>query len=137
MLSLTRALLLCAAAVLSLLGGVADGAKDPLDCEVCHAAIKAIREASAAAGAKELVAIEAQVDKYCDKPPTEKEGKLVRAGGVARQRAFSTRPFFFFMRTFLRNVRPSPRSATTSRPSSASCRRRLKTACPRRRFASG
>ena len=84
MLSLARALLLCAAAVLALLAGRADGAKDPLDCEVCHAAIKAIRDSAKAAGAKDLVAIEAHVDKYCDKPPTEKEDKLVRARRARR-----------------------------------------------------
>lgn len=84
MLSLARALLLCAAAVLALLSGRADGAKDPLDCEVCHAAIKSIRESAKASGAKDLVAIEAHVDKYCDKPPTEKEDKLVRARRARR-----------------------------------------------------
>lgn len=55
---------------------LAAGAKDPLDCEVCLAAVATIRSASTAAGAKDLIAIEAQVEKYCDKPPTEKEGKL-------------------------------------------------------------
>ena len=138
MLSLARALLLCAAAVLALLAGRADGAKDPLDCEVCHAAIKAIRDSAKAAGAKDLVAIEAHVDKYCEKPPTEKEGKLVRAGGRAALAPGAARPRVLATRT---DDHPPPprarRSATTSRPSSASCRRRLKTACPRRRFASG
>lgn len=142
MLSLARALLLCAAAVLALLSGRADGAKDPLDCEVCHAAIKSIRESAKASGAKDLVAIEAHVDKYCDKPPTEKEGKLVRARRARRARRawrlVRARALYIIINfSFSSHSPPRARSATTSRPSSASCRRRLKTACPRRKFASG
>ena len=66
-----RALLLAACC-----SALAAGAKDPLDCEVCLVAVGSIRSAAAAAGAKDLVAIEKYVEKYCEKPPTEKEGKL-------------------------------------------------------------
>jgi hypothetical protein len=73
---------------------------------VCHAAIKSIRESAKASGAKDLVAIEAHVDKYCDKPPTEKEGKLVRARRARRAwRLVRARAldiiiiFFHFLRT--------------------------------------
>lgn len=60
-----------------LLLSVALAAKDPADCEVC---IKALNDISAkltpADLQKDLPSIEANIGKYCAKPPGEKEGKL-------------------------------------------------------------
>jgi hypothetical protein len=68
---------LFAALVFAGVAMLASAAKDPLECEVCLKAMSDITSPLSAADKKDLLKIEASVDKYCAKPSTEKENKLV------------------------------------------------------------
>jgi hypothetical protein len=68
---------LFAALVFAGVAMLASAAKDPQECEVCLKAMADITSPLSAADKKDLLKIEASVDKYCAKPSTEKENKLV------------------------------------------------------------
>ena len=64
--------------VLLSLAPAALAARDPNECEVCISALTTVTKAFKTPAPKmTLVEIEEAVGKYCDKPPTEKEAKLV------------------------------------------------------------
>jgi hypothetical protein len=72
-------------------------ARDPNECEVCISTLTTVTKAFKTPAPKmTLVEIEEAVGKYCDKPPTEKEAKLVsafvRRGAAAARRGPRTRP---------------------------------------------
>lgn len=60
-----------------LLAASAQAARDPQDCEVCIKALDDIGSKLSAEDRKDLLKIESVIGKYCAKPPSEKEVKLV------------------------------------------------------------
>lgn len=75
------AVALCALAVLS---RTAEAARDPAECEVCVKVVNDVAATLKPADKKDIVRIEEKISAYCAKPPTEKDGRLVRARSERR-----------------------------------------------------
>ena len=73
----------------ALFAAVAEAGRDPTECEVCIKVLSDLHSQLTAEDRKDLHKIEDKIGKFCAKPPSEKENKLV--SHTQRPRVFCTR----------------------------------------------